>query len=142
MFRSFILIKIKALKEYDMAKSLNPFVQVFYSNMKNIKAIWHRFISVLIPLFRSFILMCFIKIDNNVFYAQVLIPLFRSFILMTGTPLYTCTMLTSVLIPLFRSFILINKGGIQRFSIWTSLNPFVQVFYSNKNWRRYNICKR
>ena len=34
LFRSFILIKIKALKEYDMAKSLNPFVQVFYSNVE------------------------------------------------------------------------------------------------------------
>ena len=62
--------------------------------------------SVLIPLFRSFILIC----ENCPifsFYAHVLIPLFRSFILMLMTLGTNMEQKKSVLIPLFRSFILI-----------------------------------
>ena len=61
---------------------------------------------------------------------QVLIPLFRSFILIK---LFLCFLqgFTSVLIPLFRSFILINRPGFEVVSAKKRLNPFVQVFYSN-----------
>ena len=62
---------------------------------------------------------------------QVLIPLFRSFILIK---LFLCFLqgFTSVLIPLFRSFILINRPGFEVVSAKKRLNPFVQVFYSNE----------
>ena len=85
---------------------LNPFVQVFYSNA----IVFNRNVvnvpRVLIPLFRSFIL---ILVQIFVFVLGtgiVLIPLFRSFILILvhgkRIPAYI-----GVLIPLFRSFILI-----------------------------------
>ena len=60
---------------------LNPFVQVFYSNMSKKMVTFRCDERVLIPLFRSFILMQnAYKILRKV--KKVLIPLFRSFILM------------------------------------------------------------
>ena len=124
----------KNLQGEDKMKieGLNPFVQVFYSNKGRVDhKITGRFLLVLIPLFRSFILI------QSVIYKfgllpKVLIPLFRSFILILEL-LKKLSLTKCVLIPLFRSFILIrDKGSCERnHNRSDSLNPFVQVFYSN-----------
>ena len=84
MFRSFILIYDFDLEELVENYGLNPFVQVFYSNFQNLieKSISEKK-TVLIPLFRSFILIPKFMELNIVMLKVVLIPLFRSFILIT-----------------------------------------------------------
>ena len=70
-----------ALMGYDGYTRLNPFVQVFYSN-KNLKnKVPKDGKKVLIPLFRSFILIFKQNKGKNFWICNVLIPLFRSFIL-------------------------------------------------------------
>ena len=85
---------------------------------------------VLIPLFRSFILIVpYCELQSLLYY--VLIPLFRSFILILER-LASFYHARSVLIPLFRSFILIfKKEYYNKTQKEEGLNPFVQVFYSN-----------
>ena len=110
---------------------LNPFVQVFYSNRRNDKRRSCSPFRVLIPLFRSFILITVEALILGLVQILVLIPLFRSFILMGIDNEWIQLGRKKVLIPLFRSFILISCKQKIRKQQSTCLNPFVQVFYSN-----------
>ena len=62
-------------------RRLNPFVQVFYSNAENTLTGQKQLNWVLIPLFRSFILILSTYRIIRRLFRRVLIPLFRSFIL-------------------------------------------------------------
>ena len=86
---------------------LNPFVQVFYSNAKR----WT-------------------KGDYDRLY--VLIPLFRSFILIRKTMTVHTTSMTSSLNPFVQVFYSNDNSLVHEGISLYSLNPFVQVFYSNK----------
>ena len=110
---------------------LNPFVQVFYSNEIRQEREIPLIVGVLIPLFRSFILMSGLSIGNSTGFLYVLIPLFRSFILIIDPMKKTVDSVCKVLIPLFRSFILISRMVGSSYRKIEGLNPFVQVFYSN-----------
>ena len=68
-------------------------------------------------------------------FPSVLIPLFRSFILIHTTGIGSEEPCMNVLIPLFRSFILIHKVNAASAAVSSGLNPFVQVFYSNRGCR-------
>ena len=57
MFRSFILIDGYTEEYISFSVGLNPFVQVFYSNQTGTTKYSVVVTKVLIPLFRSFILM-------------------------------------------------------------------------------------
>ena len=73
----------------DVEDGLNPFVQVFYSNGESMWEESSALYWVLIPLFRSFILIISKKWKLFECTEMVLIPLFRSFILMRNTRMET-----------------------------------------------------
>ena len=97
LFRSFILIRDELVDFFArVATCLNPFVQVFYSNILSMLHIRQSPSGVLIPLFRSFILMLTGLLPELVAITSVLIPLFRSFILIrTGCSLSSAVGLES-----------------------------------------------
>ena len=121
-----------ALEQLPGQIGLNPFVQVFYSNAYLNDTIVVKDPNVLIPLFRSFILIVQNRLNAHI-YIQCLNPFVQVFYSNTDSNPEKY-LGAYVLIPLFRSFILIvtRRSHIIASEI-ASLNPFVQVFYSN--WR-------
>ena len=85
--------------------SLNPFVQVFYSNIDIRGGKFHSVTNCLNPFVQ-------------VFYSNI-------------SDYWKSCKCRIVLIPLFRSFILIRVCTGKNSSGGDGLNPFVQVFYSN-----------